>query len=189
VAALVILTLAGAVLGYRSIDPPAAPQSGAPRPASVRQVTPAAEIPSPPAPVVSRASEGTEVLDQGIQDALGRWQGAMLSGDPDRIMECYAPQLERYYTQRNTSSEEVRRAAQRSASRYGRPAIVRISAVSIVPISQNRSIADFRRHWQTRGPKVYAGEDQERITFVRMGGEWKIASEEQTKVYWTQRPR
>ena len=49
-------------------------------------------------------------------------------------------------------------------------------------------MATFRRHWQTAGPKIYAGEEQERLVFVKYEDGWKIASEELTKTYWTQPP-
>jgi len=56
-------------------------------------------------------------------------------------------------------------------------------------VSENRAIASFRKHWQTSGPKVFAGEEQERVTFIKAESAWKIASQEETKVYWSQPPR
>ena len=129
----------------------------------------------------------------GIQSAIEGWQHAILSGDPDLIAACYAPQLERYFDQRNSSSARVRQAALRSFQHFGKPAILRVSELAILPESPDRAIATFRKHWQTHGPKVFAGEEQERLAFVldRDGTPpfWKIVSEEETKVYWTQRPR
>jgi hypothetical protein len=74
-------------------------------------------------------------------------------------------------------------------ARYGKPAILRISELTVTPVSENRAVASFRKHWQTDGPRIFAGEEQERLTFVRTEDAWKIASEEEIKVYWTQRPR
>jgi len=198
VAALLILTVAGAVLGYRSVDSSSnqsqplkeQPVKEQPAPAPAATAHPAAAVSQPPAPEVPKPSPlADEALVPVIQAAILRWQRAVLSGDPDRLAACYAPQLERYFSQRNASSAEVRRVAMQSVARYGRPAILRVSGVSIIPISPDRALATFRRHWQTGAPKVFAGEDQERMAFVRVRDEWKIASEEQIKVYWTRKPR
>src|SRR6185369_13265091 len=97
------------------------------------------------------------------------WQRAVLFGDADRLASCYA-------------SPPVHRVAMSSVARYGRPAIVRVSQLNVIPAGPDRAVATFRRHWQTRGPKARAGEDQERMTFVRIRDEWKISAEEQTKV-------
>lgn len=198
VAAFILLTVAGAVLGYRSVDPSPnrsqpvkeQPVKEHPAPAPAATAPPAAAVSQPPAPVAPKPSPvGDEALAPVIQAAVARWQRAVLSGDADRLAACYAPQLERYFSQRNASSAEVRRVAMQSVARYGRPAILRISGLTIIPISTDRALATFRRHWQTGAPKVFAGEDQERMAFVRVQDEWKIASEEQIKVYWTRKPR
>ena len=67
--------------------------------------------------------------------------------------------------------------------------ILRISDLTVIPVSEDRAVASFRKHWQTSGPRIFAGEEQERLIFVKAEDEWKIASEEETKVYWTQKPR
>jgi len=186
VAGLVALTLVGAVLGYRSVGPPPAPPAP---PAPVAQPQPAKiEQPAPPpeAPKVSPISEPSlsPAMERGIQSAIEQWQHAILSGDPELIAACYAPRLER---------ARVRQAALRSFQHLGKPAILRVSDLSIAPLADDRAVATFRKHWQTRGPKVFAGEEQEKLVFVRVGEGvpplWKIVSEEETKVYWTARPR
>lgn len=198
VAALVGLTAIGAVIGYRTVAPPPAVQPVREEPAATRPSTPSAPA-SKPATLVNEAPTPADhagpsplvppAMEQGIQAAIQRWQRAIRSGDPDLIQACYAPQVERYFDQRNSSSAQVRRAALRSVAHYGRPSILRVTGLTIDPVSDDRAIATFRKHWQTRGPKVFAGEEQERLAFVRLDGAWKIASEEETKVYWTQRPR
>ena len=203
VAALVALTLAGAVLGYRSVGPrnggatstaasktavsdaPSVPRTPASNPVSVS--TPGTAAPNAaevlPPPAVSLE------MEQGVREALGNWLRALRSGDPDLVVACYASQLDRYFSQRNSSSAEVRRAAAQSVARYGKPAILRISDLTLTPLSDERAMTSFRKHWQTGGSRMFAGEVQEQLTFVKAGDAWKIASEEETKIYWTQRPR
>jgi ketosteroid isomerase-like protein len=195
VAALVALIVAAAVLGYRSVGPKhagtsseadAGPSSGLATPTSNPMPAPAPGIRTPmTAPQTTVAPE----TGQGIREALAQWERAVRSGDPGLIAGCYATQLDRYFQQRNSSSEEVRRAAAQSLARYGKPAILRISDLTVIPVSEDRAVASFRKHWQTSGPRIFAGEEQERLIFVKAEDEWKIASEEETKVYWTQKPR
>ena len=211
VAALVALTVVGAVLGYRS----AAPASSAPpdtqKPPISQTQPPSAAVPKPspvpersavsPAPVAAALippaapptslSAVPAVMDRGIQAAIEGWQHALLSGDPDLLAACYAPRLERYFDRQNSTSALVRETALRSFQQYGKPAILRISGLTILPIAPDRAIATFRKHWQTSGPDIFAGEEEERLAFVRLGDgpSWKIVSEEETRVYWSQRPR
>jgi len=177
VGALVALTLIGAVLGYRSAAPPAVSPPVKVQPAAQSQAGQAGT------PVPQERQAGRPVplpvpLEQGIQAAIEKWQDAILSGDADLIAACYAPR--------------VQKTAMQSFEQYGKPAILRISGLTILPVGPDRAIATFRSHWQTRGPKVFAGEEQERLALVLAGdspADWKIASEEETKVYWTQQPR
>jgi len=192
----------GAVLGYRSVGPPAASPPVKKPPTEQSQpkasfVKPALSSPKParssPKPDSNSATSVPLSMEQGIQAAIERWQNAILSGDPDVIAACYAPRLERYLDRQNSTSALVRQAAMRSFQQYGKPAILRISGLTILPVSPDRAIATFRKHWQTGGPRVFAGEEQERLALVRVGESpeplWRIISEEQTKVYWSQRPR
>ena len=141
---------------------------------------------NPPA-ATGTASEAKST-EQAVKDAIERWQRAIRSGEAKQIASCYAPFVERYLDQRNFSNEQVGKAAEESMERYGKPAIFRVSELNLIPVSDSRAIATFRRHWQTSGSKVYAGEEQERLIFVKSGEAWKISSEELLRTYWSQPP-
>jgi len=189
VAALVTLTLLGAVLGYRSVG------SASPAPPTAQQPAAAAAQPEQSSADAAKPSpaEVPSSLEQSIQAAIEQWQSAQLSGDPDLIAACYAPRLERYLDQPNATSAQVRQAALALSQQFGKPAILRVSGLTIVPMPPERAIATFRKHWQTTGPRIWAGEDQERLVFVRDGesgtASWRIVSEEETQNYWSERPR
>jgi hypothetical protein len=127
-------------------------------------------------------------MDRGVHAALDNWLRAMRSANPRRVAACYAPHISRYYNLREASTADVRREVSRSLARYGRPTVLRISNVSIVPDGSSRAIATFRWHWQTAGKHPNAGEEDQRLAFVNTGGRWRIASQEETKIYWTQKP-
>jgi hypothetical protein len=190
IAGLATLCVVAGVLGFLSVGPRLTPERTVPT--SVRKTPEIArqasveksEIP-PVAPVPAAGDNAmppvvTPAMEQGVQEALAQWQRAVLSGDPDLLANCYAS---------NFSADEVKRSAINSVARYGRPAILRISELTLTAESGGRAVATFRKHWQTSGPKIYAGEEQERVTFVKTDGNWKIASQEEPKIYWSQRPR
>jgi hypothetical protein len=198
VAAVAALTIAAAVLGYRSVGPKNAPTAPVTVPSTpaVPPPTPVSDpIPAAPAPATPIAAEiplppaVSPETERGIRNAIAQWERAVRSGDPDLIAGCYASQLDRYFNQQNPSNDEVRRAAVQSVARYGKTAVLRISDLTLTPVSDDRAVASFRKHWQTTGPRIFAREEQERLVFVKSEDAWKIASEEETKVYWTQRPR
>ena len=198
VAAVAALTIAAAVLGYRSVGstnaptaPVAVPSTPAVPPTPVSDPIPA-PAPVPATPIAADAALPPAVspeTERGIRNAIAQWERAVRSGDPNLIAACYSSQLDRYFNQQNPSNDEVRRAAVQSVARYGKTAILRISDLTLTPVSEGRAVASFRKHWQTSGPRIFAREEQERLTFVKSEDVWKIASEEETKVYWTHRPR
>jgi ketosteroid isomerase-like protein len=194
IAAVGVLTVIGAILGYRSAGVKSGPEPSKPHPAAPA-VPAVSTLPMPaavsiPTPATARTSTpATDTLEEEIRAAVGAWISALRSGSPDRVASCYAPQVEQYFRERNASVSDVRQTVAQSVSRFGKPAILRISEMRVFPAGQDRAVASFRKHWQTAGPKVFAGEEHERLTFVRVRNAWKIASERETRVYWTQRPR
>ncbi|HTS31861.1 MAG TPA: nuclear transport factor 2 family protein [Bryobacteraceae bacterium] len=196
-AAVAVLTVGAAILGYRSVtprsaEPPPEPfqsvPSATPNPATEpapppvsKPAPPPASAPSPHVAETAAPPALSPVLEQAIRDAIEQWGRAIRSGDSSLIEACYAPHLDH-------SQAAVTHAPVQTMERYGKPAILRITNLTVTPLAEDRVVASFRKHWQTSGPRFFAGEEQERLTFVRTRDAWKIASEEETKVYWTQRP-
>lgn len=172
VAAVAALSIAGGILGYRSVTP-----ASGKIPSAISQASSPSALPvsNPTLPVNAVRNDPGE-MEREVREAIAQWQEAVLSGDANLIAACYASQADR-------------QSAGRSMTRYGRPAILRISDLTLVPLSETRAVASFRKHWQTGGARVYGGEEQERLTFIKGSDGWKIESEQEIKVYWTQRPR
>ena len=101
----------------------------------------------------------------------------------------YSPLVDPYFTRRQASLSDVRRSLAQSQARYGRPAILRISDIRITPLGEDRAAATFRKHWQTAGPRIFAGEAEDRLSLVKRQDAWKIASEQEVRVFWTHRGR
>jgi hypothetical protein len=186
IGAAVVVALGGAVLGYLSVG------SHSPRPrAPVIQQT-AVPPPAPAVPVAERSPvdpSAAPAPSQELRTALEQWRQTLRSGDPNAATAYYLPVMERYFTQRNASAADVRRLLAQSLARYGRPAILRFSDLRITPLGDDRATATFRKHWQTSGPRISAGESAERLELLKRHDVWKISSEQEIRVYWTHRGR
>jgi hypothetical protein len=193
IAATVVLLLGGAVLGYLSVGsqsrpsaPPPPRVAAPPKPAA--PVLPAGaatetadRLTAPPAPAVASVAEVRATLEQ--------WARTLRSGAPEAISAYYSPLVDPYFTRRQASLSDVRRSLAQSQARYGRPAILRISDIRITPLGEDRAAATFRKHWQTAGPRIFAGEAEDRLSLVKRQDAWKIASEQEVRVFWTHRGR
>jgi hypothetical protein len=187
-----VLLLGGAVLGYFSIGSQSRPAAPPPR-AAVPQTPAAPVLPAgtatvaadrfaaPPAPAVASVAEVRATLEQ--------WARTLRSGVPDAISAYYSPLVDPYFTRRQASLSDVRRSLAQSQARYGRPTILRISDIRITPLGEGRAAATFRKHWQTAGPRIFAGEAEDRLALVKRQDAWKIASEQEVRVFWTHRGR
>jgi hypothetical protein len=125
--------------------------------------------------------------DAEIRQALDVWKRAVLSGDPDRLTDCYASTVEQYFNKRNATRRDVRRTISDFLAGRGRVRVLRISDVAITSVYDGRAAATFRKHWETTGRRPFSGEERERLTFVNTDDGWKIAREEELRVYWTKR--
>jgi hypothetical protein len=191
-AATVVLLLGGAVLGYLSVGSQSRPSAPTPRVA----------VPQSPATPVLPAGAATQAADRftappapaaasvtEVRATLEQWARTLRSGVPDAISAYYSPLVAPYFTKRQASVSDVRRSLAQSQARYGRPAILRISDIRITPLGEGRAAATFRKHWQTAGPRVFAGEAEDRLGLVKRQDAWKIASEQEVRVFWTHRGR
>jgi hypothetical protein len=133
-------------------------------------------VPAPPAaqPVAQGAPVELEPDTAGIHQLLARWTGALRSGDIAAAAQCYAPVVSTYFKRHDVTRAAVRQ----SMARYGRLDVYRISGLALTPVSDNRAVATFRKHWQFSGHRRAVGEEDERMTLVRSTGVWEISSEQ-----------
>lgn len=175
--AATLLGLAGGALGYWWWHP----DTGVDRIAVTAAAPPA---PQPDArPIVEGTPAPLEADTAGIHALLDRWSGALKRGDVDAAVQCYAPVVSTYYARHDVTREAVRQSIRRDRARYGRLDFYRVSGVGITPVSDNRAVATFRKHWhwQASGRGRPPGEEEERMTLVRSGGVWLISSEQATR--------
>ncbi len=197
-AAVVVLCAGAAAFGFWShgwsvpwkLNAPVATIANPP--ASLPQPSTApTQVDKPPAPPASQqvAAPPSSAALPDVRTALDQWDKALRSGNPKAIAAFYAPKIDSYFGEHNVSSGEVSRSLARSAARYGKTRVLRLSDLHITPIADDRAVATFRKRWQTSGAHTYSGETEERLTLSKQNDDWKISSEEQTRVLWSERIR
>ena len=131
-----------------------------------------------PEPTPERAS---------IDRFLDRWISTVYKGDVESHSELYAPTVSRFFRERNVSQKAVRKVKSQMMALY--PTVTRydISDVKIESNNGSEAVVSFRKEWDMKGRRRFAGAERQRLRLRRLGGAWKIVSEEETKVYWTKR--
>jgi hypothetical protein len=134
-----------------------------------------------------RATEPVTSTSAGIDQLLDRWRDTVAKGDLEGQTELYAPKLERFFRQRNVSNAQVRKTKAQMMALY--PTVNRydISDVKVESNNGKEAVVSFRKEWDMKGQKPFSGAERQRLKLRRIAGDWKIVSEEETKVYWVKR--
>jgi ketosteroid isomerase-like protein len=175
----------------RPAEPPAAtttpPASTPPaEPAPPPPTAPAAVEPAPaPRTQESRADRAAPDPKMAVRRLLEEWAAANRSGEPREVANFYEPKVTRYLGRRNVTRRDVSNRVAAFIAVHGTPSIFRISDLRIEPSGDDQATATFRKHWQTTGRRVFAGEEEHRLSLVLRGGQWKIAAEDELRVFWT----
>jgi hypothetical protein len=134
-----------------------------------------------------RTTDSADSNTAGINELLTRWRDTVAKGDLEGQTQLYAPKLDRFFRQRNVSHAQVRKVKSQMMSLY--PTVNRydISDVKVESNNGKEAVVSFRKEWEMKGQKPFSGAERQRLKLRRIGGEWKIVSEEETKVYWVKR--
>lgn len=195
---LAALFVAAGAIGYWSLGSRAAretevtsasvTQPPAAQPPEALEVTkPPVHAPSPIKTTPAAKAPLAATSAPTVHAVLDEWGQALRSGNSKEIAAFYTPTIDSYFGERNVSNSEVARSLARSAARYGKTTVVRLSGIRIMPIGDTRASATFRKRWQTSGAHLYSGETEERVVLSKHNGVWKISSEQETRVLWTER--
>lgn len=122
-----------------------------------------------------------------IEAFLDRWRETVIKGDVEGQTALYAPTVSRFFRQRNVSNSAVRKTKSQMMHLY--PTVNRydISDLKVESNNGKEAVVSFRKEWDMNGTRRFAGAERQRLRLRRMGGDWKIVGEEETKVYWTKR--
>jgi hypothetical protein len=125
--------------------------------------------------------------DRQVRRFLQKWADAEKSANTGEVEDFYAPKLSRYFTRRGVTRADVRAAKAKEEERYGRVIVCDIKDISVNLAGSDQAVTKFRKRWQTAGPRVLMGEEQEQLTLIRDQGKWQIGAEQRTKLYWVRK--
>jgi hypothetical protein len=133
---------------------------------------------------LSRADKAE--IQRQVKQTLGRWTESLLRGDVVGHASHYAESVAPYFTKTRVTRDQVEEEIRQMLKRYGSMTTYRISDVTVSVTDGGHAIANFRKRWSTQGRR-FAGEEREQLKFAREGGEWRIVSEQELKIYWIRR--
>jgi hypothetical protein len=167
-------------------------QAPGPQAASGNLGAPSPSIDASSGGIVSSSATGDERgtnSDSTLQAALMRWVSTFRSRDINAQVACYSPHVRTYFKQRNVTREQIRYDKTRA---WGQIASIRkytVTPLSITDEGSDRRAMLLRKDWDTittRGT-IASGVEIERLIFRRLGGEWKIVDEQESKALKLQR--
>jgi hypothetical protein len=172
-------------LAQQAPVPPSTSQTApALQPAQASAVQPAETKPTVQPPNATEYQPLAADTDRQVRLFLLKWADAEKSTNIDDVGDFYAPKMSRYFTKRGVTRANVRAARAKDYARYGRMIVCDIKNISVNPVDSGHAVATFRKRWQTAGPRVLMGEEQEQLTLMRDQGRWQIGAEQRTKLYW-----
>ena len=110
-----------------------------------------------------------------------------MAGDAAGQAALYADRVDKFFTKRDVSREDVRREKERMLSRYPEFHKYDIRDVRIESLNDDRAVLTLRKDWDARGRGRFSGSEQQRLTLSKQSGSWQIVGEEETKVHWVRR--
>jgi ketosteroid isomerase-like protein len=136
---------------------------------------------STPAPPVDR-----QQIEDEVSDRVDEWASLTESRNIQRYMSFYADSVD-YYNQRNVSADYIRNDKRRAFERFD-TIEMNISNLKVTPDARGENAtAVFDKEWVFEGDGSYsAGKVQSQLQLKKIGGEWRITSERDLKVYYTE---
>lgn len=137
-----------------------------------------------------KSTGATVEVPVGILEVLKQWRESMLSGNVDAQIDCYAPTVEVFFRRKNLDRASVGDIKRSGMAAYPNVKTYRLSDLALASRSDERAAVTFRKYWDALDPsrlKHFSGEEIQRLTFVKLEGDWKIVREEELQVYWVRK--
>jgi hypothetical protein len=129
--------------------------------------------------------ENEPTPEQRISSLLDDWVQSFEQKDVAKQVECYAPQVDIYYRQRNVSRAFIEADKSRVFSALAAIQKFELSNVGVYLDSADGATVTFDKSWDTTltSGRRFAGSEMERLRLGLVGGRWKIKSEEELRIY------
>jgi hypothetical protein len=111
----------------------------------------------------------------------------MLQHDLEAQVDCYAPVVEVFFRKSNVPQNEVRSNKEAAFAEYPDTRLYAISDPTIESLGPEKAIVTFRKEWDARGARQFAGAERRRLTLRRLNGAWKIVGEQELEIFWVRK--
>jgi len=139
----------------------------------------------PAAKHVEPLRTNNQSLKQEVTDALNGWAAAARDHDLDQHMTYYADVLDTYFARHNVGVNYVRSSRTPAFTRYEK-LDVQLSNIAVT-IDQSGTVATttFDKTYRFEGEKILSGSVQQAVVLTKISGHWRITSEQDVQVYYT----
>ncbi|HEY0309421.1 MAG TPA: zinc ribbon domain-containing protein [Acidobacteriaceae bacterium] len=133
--------------------------------------------------------DGQTAREADVKALLTKWTSSTANKDLPQQLDCYAPQMDRFFGGKNVSRDLLE---EKKSKTFAATAEIKKFEISNLKISSNtpdEKIVTFDKTWDSTlvSGKQYNGSALERLKLVLINGSWKIKSEEELKVYYLNR--
>ncbi|HXI23152.1 MAG TPA: nuclear transport factor 2 family protein [Pyrinomonadaceae bacterium] len=124
-------------------------------------------------------------LKQEVTDALNGWAAAARERDLDQHMSYYADILDTYFTRHNVGANYVRASRTPAFTRYEKLDVQLSNIAVTIDASGTVATTTFDKTYRFEGEKTLSGSVQQMVVLTKISGRWRITSEQDLHVYYT----
>lgn len=123
-----------------------------------------------------------------ITEVIDLWVESYKGADLSTHMDCYGPTIAPYFKKSSRSNASVKqdKSGSFNTTNYSKREMS-VSNLVVTMTGTDSAEAVFDKAWDFVSSSRFAGEEQQRLLFRRIGGEWKIVGEIELEIYWVTR--
>jgi hypothetical protein len=111
----------------------------------------------------------------------------VLQNDLEAQVGCYAPVVEVFFTKSNVQQSEIRKDKEAVLAAYPETRLYTITGLTVESLDAQQARVTFRKEWDARGSRQFAGAERERLTLRSFDGVWKIVGEQELQIFWVRK--
>lgn len=147
-----------------------------------------AQLPAdPPTGSAAEKPPPSSAIPPDIHNFLERWRTSILKHDLEAQVDCYAPVVEVFFRKSNVPQNEIRKDKEAMFNEYPDIRLYTISDPTVESVAAENAIVTFRKEWDVRGARQFAGAERQRLTLRRLDGHWKIVGEQELQIFWVRK--
>jgi ketosteroid isomerase-like protein len=150
---------------------------------NVNLATPTPTATPTPKPTIKPAE--VSAIKGDLENAVEDWKSAIEAFDVDANIDSYADSVD-YYKGGKVSRTKIKQDKEKALAVYDTINITLKDVVITPDPSGEKATATFNKEWDfENSDKRNRGEVKQQLIFAKISGKWKIVSEKDLKVLWT----